>query len=91
MISGYVSGVIVKPDCVRVVLHDGERKATVDLCLLGKSQAIRPGDHVWTQSRWAMWSSKDLGVEDQRIPQHYTKFDGSHPCCKLVAEVHRDH
>ena len=84
MRSGNVVGVMQRPDAIRLTLEHKEYsmtvQQTVDLCPSTKAKAIREGDHVWTQSGWAMWSSPDLGVEDVQLKIHRTSWDGSHQC-----------
>ncbi len=85
MKSGYVLGVMIKKDHVSAVAHCTDdpdfREQIIRVCLNEKSKAIRPGDHLWTQSGFAMWSSADLGVGDVKLTLHRTMWDGKHPCC----------
>lgn len=85
MKSGYVIGVMHKRDHVSVVVHCDDdpcfREMIIRICISDKAKAIRAGDHVWTQSNWAVWSSSELGVSDVKLNLHRTLWNGDHPCC----------
>lgn len=86
MKSGYVTGVAIRSDHVSIVMTSNEApESEIRVCISDKSKAVRPGDHIWTQSGLAMWTSIDLKVEDVQLKIHRTMFDGKHPCCDVKA------
>lgn len=81
MRAGEAIGVRVSSEKVTVAVYGDGVESSIELCRSDKAACIRPGDHVWTQSGNAMWSSQDLGLKDEQLPIHRTMWDDSHPCC----------
>lgn len=91
MISGYVTKVIHHDDYLLLLLRSEERDSRVEVCRTAASLAIRPGDHIWSQAGWLMWSSQDYGIEDVKLNRHRTNWNGTHPCGCESPEVARSH
>lgn len=41
------------------------------------SEQIRPGDNIWWQGKWAMWTPADRRVVDKEIPRR--SYSGVNP------------
>lgn len=81
MRAGEVIGVRVSSEKVTVAVYGDGWESSIELCRSDRAACVRPGDHLWTQSENAMWSSHDLGLNDVPLPIHQTMWDESHPCC----------
>jgi hypothetical protein len=81
MVAGNVVGVVHNPMYILLNLESDKQQHTLKLCRSERSLAIRPNDFVWTQARIALWSSKDLGIEDVQLAIHIEYWDGSYKCC----------
>ena len=81
MVGGIVTEVIVLPEKVWVNCVDKDERRN-DKCAIyvernEKSLKIRPGDSLWWQSNWAMWTPYEYkqgsgrgGIDyDQKIPR----------------------
>lgn len=53
---------------------ESQRRSRPDTCAIyvernPDSEQVRPGDDIWWQGKWAMWTPADRRVIDKQIPR----------------------
>ena len=57
-------------DCQEVLRHRGRpQTCAIYVVRNADSEQIRPGDNVWWQGKWAMWTPADRRFTDRQIPR----------------------